>query len=333
MAQTEKETFGSMLIRGQDVPVVTKMMEQDTLRFYEDNPRVYSVVRSGGKSKPSQEDIQEQLQRFEHVKELREDIKLNKGLLEPLIVKAGTLEVLEGNSRLAAYRALAAKEPLKWNLVKCTLLPANIDESLIFSLLGRYHVNGKKNWAPYEQAGFLYRRFHKHNVPTQTLAKEAGSSVKEVNRLIEVYGFMEDHGENTIDRWSYYYEYLRSNTIRKARLKHAELDTIIVDKIKSEEIAKAVDLRDHLPTICSTPKVLAKFINNTVDFEKAYDSAVSAGGDNTTLNQIKRFRELITRADTETGLLEGEPRIQKNAVYELRKISDRLKHLLIKLDV
>lgn len=53
-----------------------------------------------------------------------------------------------------------------------------------------------------------------------------------------------------------------------------------------------------------------------------------AGGENTTLNQIKRFRELITRADTETGLLEGEPRIQKNAIYELCKISDRLKHLL-----
>ena len=333
MAQTEKESVGTMLIRGQDVPVVTKMMEQDKLQFYVDNPRVYSILRSGGKDKPSQEDIQERLQRFEHVKELREDIKVNKGLLEPLIVKSGTLEVLEGNSRLAAYRALVSKEPLKWDLVKCTLLPADIDESLIFALLGRYHVNGKKNWAPYEQAGFLYRRFHKHSVPLQTLAKEIGMSTKEVNRLIEVYGFMEDNGENTIDRWSYYYEYLRSNKIRKARAQHPDLDNIIVAKIKSEEIAKAVDVRDQLPIICSTPKVLSKFINNSVNFEKAYDSAVLAGGENTTLNQIKRFRELITRADTEAGLLEGEPRIQKNAVYELRKISDRLKHLLIKLDV
>lgn len=240
--------------------------------------------------------------------------------------------MLEGNSRLAAYRALVSKEPLKWDLVKCTLLPADIDESLIFALLGRYHVNGKKNWAPYEQAGFLYRRFHKHSVPLQTLAKEIGMSTKEVNRLIEVYGFMEDNGENTIDRWSYYYEYLRSNKIRKARAQHPDLDNIIVAKIKSEEIAKAVDVRDQLPIICSTPKVLSKFINNSVNFEKAYDSAVLAGGENTTLNQIKRFRELIIRADTEAGLLEGEPRIQKNAVYELRKISDRLKHLLIKLD-
>ena len=117
---------------------------------------------------------------------------------------------------------------------------------------------------------------------------------------------MEDNGENNIDRWSYYYEYLRSNKIRKARAQHPDLDNIIVAKIKSEEIAKAADVRDQLPVICSTPKVLSKFINNSVNFEKAYDSAVSAGGENTTLNQIKQFRELITRADTEAGLLAVE---------------------------
>jgi hypothetical protein len=215
--------------------------------------------------------------------------------------------------------------------VKCTLLPADIDESLIFALLGRYHVNGKKNWAPYEQAGFLYRRFHKHSVPLQTLAKEAGSSVKEVNRLIEVYAFMEANGENNIDRWSYYYEYLRSNTIRKARTQYPELDTVVVAKIKSEEIAKAVDLRDQLPTICSAPKVLAKFVKDSANFTKAYDSAVSAGGENTTLNQIKRFRQLITKPDIEAALLDGEVRIQKNAIFELQKISTRLKALLVKL--
>ena len=52
---------------------------------------------------------------------------------------------------------------------------------------------------------------------------------------------------------------------------------------------------------------------------------------NTTLNQIKRFRQLITKPDIEAGLLEEELRIQKNAVFELRKISDRLKALFIKL--
>lgn len=71
-----------------------------------DNPRVYSVVRANGKQ-PTQEEIQQQLSDLEHVKELREDIKRNGGLIEPLIVRGGSLDVLEGNSRLAAYRKLA----------------------------------------------------------------------------------------------------------------------------------------------------------------------------------------------------------------------------------
>ena len=330
MAQLNAESAGTMLIRGEEIPVVTKMMEQDRLLFYVDNPRVYSVLRSGGND-PSQEEIQERLQKLEHVKELREDIKENKGLLEPLIVKSGTLEVLEGNSRLAAYRALAAKEPLKWNLVKCTLLPEDIKESLVFALLGQYHIKGKKDWAPYEQAGFLYRRFHKHDANPQTLAREIGLSVREVNRLIEVYSFMVEHEENGVDRWSYYYEYLRSNKIHKARAQYPDLDSVIVSKIRSKEIAKAVDVRDHLPTICTAPKVLNKFVKETVPFEKAYNASVSAGGENVNLNQIKRFRNLICKPETESHLLDSDTRAKKAVIYELRKIGDRTKHLLIKL--
>jgi hypothetical protein len=331
MAQTETTSTETMMIRGQEIPVTTKMMEQARLQFFVDNPRVYSVLRAGGKD-PSQEEIQERLQKLEHVKVLREDIRANKGLLDPLIVKSGTLEVIEGNSRLAAYRALAKTQPVVWGLVKCTLLPEDIDESLVFALLGKYHLQGKKDWAPYEQAGFLYRRFHKHNADITMLAKEIGMSVKEVNRLIEVYSFMVNHGENDIDRWSYYDEYLRSNKIRKARAQHPELDDIVVAKIKSKEIAKAVDLRAQLPTICSSPKILSKFVNNTVTLEKAYDSVVSAGGDNVNLKQIKRFRELIIKPETEARLLNSDSRVQKAAIYELGKIEVRIKHLLKKLE-
>jgi hypothetical protein len=97
-----------MLIRGQEVPAVTKMMGQDKLQFYVDNPRVFHLAQwrkeqafPRGYSGPSAT--------LRARQELREDIKVNKGLLKPLIVKSGTLEVLEGNSRLAAYRV--SKEP------------------------------------------------------------------------------------------------------------------------------------------------------------------------------------------------------------------------------
>src|ERR1700674_4193937 len=108
-----------LLIRGKNIPVRNTELEHAKLRFWHDNPRVYSAIRGNG-IVPTQEEIQEHLIKMEHVKALIYDIELNGGLIEPLIVRDGTFDVVEGNSRLAAWRALAKKQPLKWGYVKST---------------------------------------------------------------------------------------------------------------------------------------------------------------------------------------------------------------------
>ena len=101
-----KIEFGTLRIRGNDIPTETRDIEQSKLHFYPDNPRIYSLVRSNGHA-PDQEEILRELLTHEHVRILKEDIVQNDGLIDPLIVRAGDLVVLEGNSRLAAYRYLA----------------------------------------------------------------------------------------------------------------------------------------------------------------------------------------------------------------------------------
>src|ERR1017187_3237348 len=103
MAVSSQKARETLLIRGTEIPVRTVMLEQSKLQFFPDNPRVYSVLREDGQA-PTQEEIRDRLLEMEHVKHLIQDIKTNGGLIEPLIVREGTLEVLEGNSRLAAYR-------------------------------------------------------------------------------------------------------------------------------------------------------------------------------------------------------------------------------------
>ena len=78
------------------------------------------------------------------------------GLLEPIIVRRNV--VLEGNSRLAAYRMLAEKDPIKWADIRCNVLPDDTSDDVVFSLLGTLHIIGKTPWSPFEQAGYLYRR-------------------------------------------------------------------------------------------------------------------------------------------------------------------------------
>lgn len=321
----------TILIRGKKIPVRHGELDQRDLRFYPDNPRIYSIVRVEG-YQPTQEEIQGKLLEREHVKQLIHDIKLNKGLMDPVIVKNGSFEVLEGNSRLAAYRALAEQDPIKWGKIRCTLLPKDIDEATIFALLGQYHIKGKKDWAPYEQAGFLYRRNRQQNIPIKTLAEELGIGAREAERLINTYNFMVVHKENKLDRWSYYEEYLKSTKVKKARDAAPELDDLIVDKIKSGEISKAVDVRDKLPAIIGVGKeAFKKFLRREIEFEEAYEIAEAQGGTHHAYLKMNRFRQWLVKEETEETLEEANAQVKRKMLFELEKIKTQAGKLSKKL--
>lgn len=175
-----------LTLRGEEIPVKVGKVPQTELNFYLENPRLYSIVKECG-DEPSQEEIEDRLGKMDHVKHLIHSIEENGGLIDAVIVLGGANIVLEGNSRLAAYRILARKDAIKWGEIKVKILPESISESAIFALLGEYHIIGKKDWAPYEQAGYLYRRHTTHKVPLQTLAHEIGLSSKAISHLIDVY--------------------------------------------------------------------------------------------------------------------------------------------------
>lgn len=322
-AKIVKNVEETLLIRGVEVPVRILTIPQANLQFFVDNPRVYSILRSDG-LEPSQEDIERKLLEMDHVKSLIQDIKLDGGLTDPVIVRAGSFEVLEGNSRLAAYRALAKIDPLKWASMKCRVLPEDLDESLIFALLGQYHIKGKKDWAPFEQAGFLYRRSVDHNIDYAQLAREIGLSKPRVEHLITTYQFMIDQGETDRARWSYYDEFLKSRVIKKARLSQPKLESLVVSKIKSGEIAKAVDVRDRLPVICSAPKVLKKFVGGTYDFEDAYEGAVDAGADSAPYKKLAAFRQWLAKPEVADVLKRTTGETRKKIEFELDKLAGRV---------
>jgi len=312
----------TLLIRGVAVPVQTTTLPHGELRFFVENPRVYSILRTDG-VEPSQADIERKLLEMDHVKALIQDIKRDGGLTDPVVVRAGKLEVLEGNSRLAAYRALAKSDPIKWGRMKVRLLPQDLDEALIFALLGQYHIKGKKDWAPFEQAGFLYRRFKTHDVEPAHLAQEIGLSKRKVEHLIAVYQFMLDHGEADTARWSYYDEYLKSSVIRKVRLAQPGFDALVVEKIKSGEIARAVDVRDRLPVVCSASKTLQKFAARTYDFENAHENAVEAGADSAPLKKLAKFRQWLAKPEVEDALTRTNDETRKKIRFELDKLAGR----------
>ena len=197
------ESTENLTIGKRDYLVTITELNQADLLFYTENPRVYSTLNIAG-GEPTQEEIEEHMCNLDHVKQLKVSIESNGGLIDPLIVRDGDFTVLEGNSRLAAYRLLCKTDAIKWGKVKCKVLPADIDDAAIFALLGQYHIIGRKDWDPFEQANYLYRRHQQTRLPVEYMAQELGISAQKANAMINLIGFMIEHGDLNKRNWSHY---------------------------------------------------------------------------------------------------------------------------------
>jgi len=317
----------TITILGEEIQVRRLQLKHQDLCFYPDNPRVYSLLGIDN-SLPAQDEIEKCLIQMDHVRQLVQSIKSNGGLIDPLIVRGKDNTVLEGNSRLAAYRLLSRSNPVKWAMVKCLLLPEDISDDRVFALLGEYHIIGRKDWAPFEQAGYLWRRFTRHNISPEQMQKEMGLSAPAIKQMIDVYQFMVDHREVDPQKWSYYEEYLKSRAIGAARAMLPELDDVVVQQIRSGKIAKAVEVRDRLSKVCAAKgKAIRRFVERRCTLEESYEEVVAGGANNVLYQRLHRFREQIKSPDAKKEIVAMPTNIKQKCKYELEKIYKRAKEL------
>lgn len=299
----------------------------DELEFYAENPRIYSALNIS-EGIPEQYEIEELLTNMEHVKQLKLSIEANGGLIDPLIIRAGDNIVLEGNSRLAAYRILVKKDPFRWGKVKCKVLPASISDMSIFTLLGQYHIIGRKDWSPFEQAGYLYRRIKSSNIPIENVAEELGISKGIANKFIETYSFMVEKNDLRPGNWSYYEEYLKNNAIKKYRQTHANLDDVMAEKIKSGEIAQATDIRNKLGEIAKVDskyakKIMSNISNGKINIYEGFEQIEGTGKTGNIYKTLFRFRTKINEHDFWTSLSCEDLKQINFELIKIRKIIDK----------
>lgn len=322
----------TITLRKREIAVRTGFMAHTALRFYTENPRVYSVMWNHGDEEPSQDAIFRELAKREHVREtLVPSIRSNGGLLEPVLVRNNV--VLEGNNRLAAYRVLAlAPDRNLWEQIRVRILPDDISDSDVFSLLGEYHLVGKKSWQPFEQAGYLFRRFKTHGVSDDELHQELGVSKQKVTHLIRVYQYMMDHDERNPDKWSYFDELLKARKFEQARKLYPNFDEFVTEKIQSGEIARAVDVREQLGEITRVGgNTLKKFMSGAHSFEAAARDAQLRGSGNHNIKRISEFRKWLADQDLDEELEATSKEELKVVKFEFEKIQTRISKLLKKV--
>lgn len=319
----------NLTIGKKDYEVEICELNQADLKFYTENPRVYSVLNIGGEE-PSQAEIEEHMCNLDHVKQLRLSIESNGGLIDPLIVRDGDYTVLEGNSRLAAYRLLCRTDAITWGKVKCKVLPADIDDDAIFALLGQYHIIGRKDWDPFEQANYLFRRHQQTRLPVEYMAQELGISKQKAKNMIEVIRFMIENDDLNKRHWSHYEEYLKNGGIKKYRETNPDIDETIVEAIKTEAIREAADMR-KLGEIArvgdkQSKKVMQKIAEGEIDLYEGYEEVQDAGKLDDVVKKLKTFRQYINDNTIEKQI-KGSEEIYKQAQFEIKKIIKRLQDL------
>lgn len=322
---------GSKTIAGTELPVMTGDLEVTKLKFWPENPRLYSILDVETKL-PDQGTIEEALLKKDFVKQLRKDIEANGGLMEPIIVRDKTWEVFEGNCRLAAYRALNKKDPIKWGLIKSEVLPYDTDEEKIFTILGQLHIRGKKDWDKFEQAGYLYRRMQQ-GFSEEHLAGQIGLKVGDVKKDIEIYLLMREHKETNSHRWSYWEVYLSNREIRKLRKDEEtakSIDKVIGKQIKKQMVGTAMDMRKMLVEIARHPKTLERVVEGITELIPAFTGIKKKGLTETFLVRLRKMDDWTRDPDTRTQMrrhIRGSKEKKRKTTYHLKRIERSVKNL------
>ena len=322
-----------LTIGKKDYKVKKGELEQKKLLFFPENPRVYSVLNLGDE-KPTQAQIEEVMCRADHVKQLKESIKSNGGLIDPIIVRDGDMVVLEGNSRLAAYRILYKQDPIKWANIKVILLPSDIPDEAVFALLGQYHIIGRKDWEPYEQAGYLYRTINDTKKTVEILANELGITTSYIKKLIEVYEYMIEKNDNHPNKWSYYEEILKNRGIRKAFEEIPGLEEKVISDVKENRVRMAIDVR-KLGDISKVNDKLSKKILKDIaigeeDIYSGFDIIASSGKMDNNYQLLTNFRKKISDENFATKILNDEN--IGNIEFELKKIERIVSTMLNRIE-
>lgn len=318
----------TLTLRNKEILLRVGYTAHENLIFYPENPRIYTIVGAAS-DEPTQDEIFSKLRELDHVKQLVQSIKNNGGLHEPIIVRGNI--VLEGNSRLAAYRLLSEKDPIKWGLIKCKVLPCDTHDDLVFALLGEYHIIGKKDWAPFEQAGYLYRRHKLHGIPPNEIAREFNLTTNAVNKLVRTYDFMKKANDSDVNRWSYYEEFLKIKNIKQLRNEYPQLDEVFVEKVQSGEIPKAADVRDKLKVILTAKqKTISRFLSGEKNFHQSYEAAEEQGHTDTCFKKLHSFRSWVVETDTEDELGRLPKDLRDKCLFEVKLIQKRSEKLMAK---
>ena len=321
----------TIAIMGEDIPASRERIDVDKLLFLPDNPRVYATIRSMTDfneltKEEQQARIYDRLMDESSVKNLIPEIQRDGGLQNPIIVRYDTLQVIDGNSRLAAYRHLQKKdrEDERWTQISCLVVSSLTDEQQT-RILGQIHLLGTTEWSPYAKSLFCYRWAIEQNKGIPALSKLTGFTTQAIKKSIKIINLMQDNRESNLSKFSYYRTLVENRKISVAIGDSKLLRNTVLNKVKSEEFT-AQEMRDRLPFVIAKPKILRNFEQGNVSLEEAYDRAKISDAE----QRLKRIRDSLDDIELHDlqPLEHNQIKAVEQVVRQIRKHVKRVENMV-----
>ena len=325
----------TIAILREEIPAHHEEIEIHKLNFLRDNPRVKAATHSiSDFDTLTTEEIQKQIYQCllnePSVKNLIPEIKRDGGLQEAIIVRYDTMQVIEGNSRLAVYHKLyGEREDERWKHIKCLVVSTLTDHQQT-RLLAQTHLHGRTEWSPYAKALVCFE-WEEKKMDIGTLAEVCGFSKDDIRKSARTIRLMKDNSDEKPSHFSYYDVLVRNRAISAATEANPALEQKLRTDIK-EEAFTAQEMRDRLPTIINKPKVLRKYEQGSVCLEDAFERAKI----NSTEQQLKKVRDGLSQIEKgdidqlEHNELKAAQQVTKKITRELKRVTDMIEAQIAK---
>ncbi len=268
MITTEQENDAggatvSIRLGNRDFALERKLMHVKGLKLDPGNPRLSYTLRAHGIIATDQ-DLHKILWKQDAVKDLSESILNNGGLIEdPIVHRDGV--VIEGNCRTVALRELGKKYPEDKRFAKIfvKVLPDDVTDEQLMTLLGELHVAGKIRWGAYEEAEYVWKMQNIYNKTYDYLAAHLRWTRSKISQKISAFeetrNYIEETGDKQgINRFSHFEEFMKKKELRDKRDKDSTFMKEFRRWVFDGKLKDAKDVRD-LPEILLNDAALARF--------------------------------------------------------------------------
>ena len=333
-----KKSKNEIVVIGQKIQ--TKIEEIDILKlnYWKENPRVNAIIKQKYRDRNiSDKDIEKELWEKDSVKDLFKDIERHGGLIDEILVKDNI--VLEGNSRLCAYRHLYKKaeqkndenEMLKWSYIRARIIPSDTSNEVVFSILGTWHIKGKTQWDTYEKASYLKRMNVDYSYSFKDIADSISQTEKFVKDHIEAHDLMVKNDVYTLEKFSYFYELVKNKKIRELASKEPTIIPNTIQAIKEGRFKRGEEIRD-LHKVLKDKKAKKEFFDEKVEFNDALEITKDRHPEHkdSFYNQIKKTTKMLQDCPVKRM---DEIKTEGNKKYILEKLYKEVKNFCKKVGI